>query len=138
VTTIPELPYGLRVLNMSNSERYSMEPDLTGAIPTTVTHMKLAEAHEQPIAVWPLELQVLELGGNYHRYIEHLPATLTELRVKNDRGNASMLFIEEQLPQGLKVLNLSNFGSKVEALPNTLEVLQLICIRIKYHNYRLD
>jgi hypothetical protein len=121
---LPVLPQGLQVLEMSCDD---VVTDIQfGALPATLTHLKLASTQTHIIPQWPPQLQVLDLGTKYDHHLGALPPSLLELTFKLDR---SAYYIEQlnTLPRDLKVLDLCNIKEQIVSLPDSLEVLRLDC-----------
>jgi hypothetical protein len=125
---LPELPHGLLKLQMHSTNKINVDVPLE-RIPSTVTHLKLAETQTTRVPVWPPQLQVLDVGCHYLHTLDTLPDTLTELYVKLCR-KVSPTYRLETLPPQLKVLDISRLKlSQDFVLPETLEVLRLDMMR---------
>jgi hypothetical protein len=132
LTRLPVLPHGLRVLHLScvNDVRVGLllgiDLKFDGAIPDTVTHLKLPETQTRLVPQWPPRLQVLDVGEQYSHPLGDLPDTLKELYVKLDRRIVCDYEIGDiPLPEGLKVLDVAQVKCHVNKLPQGLEVLRL-------------
>jgi hypothetical protein len=120
---LPALPLGLLKLQMHSANRMTMNIPLEN-IPTTVTHLKLAETQTIKVPEWPPNLQVLDVGAHYLHRLDDLPDTITELYIKLSR-KVQPRYKLETVPPLLKVLDVCNleFAANV-VLPESLEVLR--------------
>ena len=120
---LPALPHGLLKLQMHSVNRVMDIP--LDNIPSTVTHLKLAETQTIRVPEWPPQLQVLDVGAQYYHRLDALPDTITELYVKLSRKGAPRYHLET-LPPQLRVLDICNLELSADiVLPETLEVLRL-------------
>jgi hypothetical protein len=122
--TLPStLPEGLRVLEMSSS---SVVVNVTlDDLPTSITHLRLAETQTRLVANWPPQLQLLDVGGCYTHPLGELPATLTELYVRLRRLRTCNYRLQA-VPQALQVLDVR--GLEVAdniLLSDSLQILRL-------------
>jgi hypothetical protein len=129
VFSLPPLPHGLQKLQMHSTTDWRRDV-VIGDIPDTVTHLKLPEFHRLRIEQWPTELLVLDVGNHYPHDLNELPPTVTELYVKIDR-NASAVNYITSLPRDLRVYEIATLQSRVETLPEGLEVLRMDCSSVQ-------
>eukprot|EP00953_Heterococcus_sp_UTEX-ZZ885_P002802 2036-Heterococcus_DN1.PRE.2 len=120
---LPPLPYGLQRLQMHSTSEWKKDVTIRD-LPDTITHLKLPEYHRLCIEQWPAQLQVLDVGNHYPHDLNDLPDTVRELYARINHMVAPMHSITT-LPRDLRVYDITTIQSRVQTLPERLEVLRI-------------